>query len=115
MPTRSKRNALPDKILTKRIEFCIGKLKKLFKLHKVIIFGSLARGEKKEGTLDVLIVADTNLKFFDRITAVLSSCSGGYPPIEPIVYTKKEFEYMKKSGEGFIEDALEEGKVVFGK
>lgn len=100
--------------LTERIDDCVDKLKNAFRPEKIILFGSFARGEIRErGTLDLLIISETDLRFFNRIKKALEACKGGFPSIEPIVYTPKEFDLLLSQGEGFLEDALEEGVVLY--
>ncbi len=102
--------------LIERIDDCVDKLKSAFQPEKIILFGSFARGEIRErGTLDLLIISETNLRFFKRIKKALEACKGGFPSIEPIIYTPKEFDLLLSQGEGFLEDALEEGIVLYDK
>ncbi|MBN2016349.1 nucleotidyltransferase domain-containing protein [Candidatus Dojkabacteria bacterium] len=89
---------------------------KAFNPERIILFGSFARGEIKDGgTMDFIIITKTKLRFFDRIKKALEVCSGGEPPIEPLIYTPEEFDLLLGQGEGFLEDALEEGIVVYKK
>ncbi len=102
--------------LAKRIEYCVKEIVKVFNPEKIILFGSFARGEtSKFKTMDLLVVAETELTFFERIKKVLKACSGSLPPIEPIVYTPSELEMLRNQGEGFLEDALEEGVILYEK
>lgn len=85
-------------------------------LKKVILFGSFAREKlyPRSSTMDLLIVAETELPFIERIQLVRELTKDDEPIIEPLVYTKKEFDFMlKDEREGFIESAIDEGKVVF--
>jgi predicted nucleotidyltransferase len=112
----SKRLFRQNPQITRRLEYCVEKLKLNFNVEKIILFGSYARGEVKDfSTIDLLVIADTKLKFFDRIKKALDKCKGGPPSIEPIMYTPSEFCNLLKQGEGFIEDALEEGIVLYNK
>ncbi len=111
-----KRNAGKNKGIAKRIDFCMKKLIDSFSPEKIILFGSFARGESGSGsTIDLLIIAETDLKFFERIKKAMIACSGGFPSIEPIVYTPTEFASLLEQGEGFLEEALEEGRVIYEK
>jgi predicted nucleotidyltransferase len=102
--------------LVERVDCCVKKLVNAFKPQKVILFGSFARGEMKEGsTLDFMIIANTKLSFFNRIKKALLACTGGSPPIEPLIYTPEEIELLLNQGEGFMEDAMEEGIVLYKK
>ena len=87
-----------------------------FSLHKVILFGSFARRKERSRsrTMDILIVADTELSFFERIRRVKELVHGDEPIIEPLVYTPAEFnELLMDRGEGFLETALDEGVEVY--
>ena len=102
--------------ITERVDCCVDKLIDEFKPEKVILFGSFGRGEVKEdATIDFIVIADTKLRFFDRIKKALNACAGRFPSIEPIVYTPKELKMMLDQGEGFLEDALEEGVLLYEK
>ncbi|MFH1543623.1 MAG: nucleotidyltransferase domain-containing protein [Patescibacteria group bacterium] len=105
-----------NKILAERIEDCVSKLRKAFDPEKIILFGSYARGEVNgDRTLDLMIIAKTKERFFDRIKKALLVCKGASPSIEPIIYTPEEFDLLLSQGEGFLEDALEEGIVLYDK
>lgn len=99
-----------------RVEDCVHKIVELFNPEKIILFGSFARGEgKRSSTMDLIIVTKTKLTFFERIKETLLCCKGGVPAIEPLIYTPKEFNLLLSQGEGFLEDAIEEGVVLFEK
>ncbi len=72
----------------------VKKLKKEFNCE-VYLFGSFAKGEIHEGSdIDLLIIGDFKERFFERIGKILEMTD---LPVEPIVYTRKEFEKMKDS------------------
>lgn len=89
-----------------------------FAPEKIILFGRFAREADKDvsGTMDILVVADTKLPFIQRITRAREATRGHKIIIEPLIYTPEEFGLMtKEEGEGFLESALEEGKVIYQK
>ena len=68
-------------------------LKKQYKVKKVYLYGSLARGDVNEGSdIDLIIVGEFEGKMPERIKKVLDITS---LPIEPLVYTESEFMEMK--------------------
>jgi len=84
---------------------------------KIILFGTFAREKivPMSSTMDIIIIAETQLPFIERIRYVREITHGSEPIVEPLVYTQQEFDYMlKEEGEGFIESAIEEGKVIYG-
>lgn len=89
-----------------------------FNPSKIILFGSFARNGaiSRTKTMDIMIVADTDLKFIERIKRAREITQGHSPIIEPLVYTPDEFKFMvEEEGEGFIENALEEGIEIYSR
>jgi len=79
----------------------------------VILYGSFVRGDWHQGSdLDVLLISDsvpTNFKdrwdlFYDMVMGF---------PIEPHIYTTKEFEEMLTHGRMTVLDALTEGETLY--
>ena len=88
------------------------------KVSKIILFGSFAREKlhPRSSTMDILIVAETDLSFIERIQYVRELTKDDEPIIEPLIYTAKEFDFMlKDEREGYVESAIDEGKVLFDK
>jgi HEPN domain-containing protein len=105
----------PDEI-AKRVKDVVSMLVEAFKPEKIILFGRFAREQKvsKLSTMDILIIANTDLSFIDRIHKARNATKSGQPIVETLVYTPGEFELMTKEvGEGFLEDALREGRVLY--
>lgn len=86
------------------------------KVKKIVLFGSFAREKlhPRSSTMDILIVAETESSFIERIQYVRELTRDAEPIIEPLVYTPKEFDYMlKDEREGYVESAIDEGKVLY--
>lgn len=101
-----------------RIEEVKNEILKCEKLDvkKIILYGSFAREQTrpKSTTMDILIVAETNLSFIERIQYVRQITKGSEPIIEPLIYTPDEFKFMlEEEGEGYLESAIDEGKILF--
>lgn len=89
-----------------------------FDPEKIVLFGRFAREENvsKLSTMDILIIAETELSFIDRIFEARQATKHGEPIIEPIVYTPDEFKVMTDDeSESFFESALAEGRVLYEK
>jgi HEPN domain-containing protein/predicted nucleotidyltransferase len=122
-PTEGKDIEMQDYYFTReevetRIKEVIEKLLKTEKLNvkKVLLFGSFAREKERprSTTMDILVVADTELSFVERIQHVRMTTKGSEPIIEPIVYTPDEFKMMlEDEGEGFLESAIQEGVTLY--
>ena len=104
-------NRKSNKIVKRFINLIIKK----FDLKKIIIFGSFARGDYHKGSdLDLIIVAEFKERFIDRIGKIIELNDSDLE-IDVMVYTEEEFQKMTKERRPFIEQALEEGIVVYEK
>jgi predicted nucleotidyltransferase len=104
-------NRKSNKIVKRFINLIIKK----FNLNKIIIFGSFARGDYHTGSdLDLIIVGEFKERFIDRIGKIIELNDSGLE-IDVMVYTEEEFQKMIKERRPFIEQALEEGIVVYKK
>ena len=78
----------------------------------VILYGSYAKGDATEDSdIDLLIIASTKEKFFERMATVrriLRDLRQGIP-ISPIVFTREEINQRKSKGDQFIQDILDGG------
>jgi predicted nucleotidyltransferase len=93
-----------SKDLLDDLRLFVQRLKKELPVTEVYLYGSFARGEIHEGSdIDLFIIGDFPERFFDRIGKVLDLTD---LPVEPLVYTKEEFDEMKSSGNPFITEAL---------
>lgn len=90
-----------------------------FAPEKIILFGSFARKQasvEHPATIDILVIAETGLRFIERIVKARTATKGGLPIVEPLVYTPEEFKLMSElEGESFLENAFKEGKVLYEK
>lgn len=88
------------------------RLKQKYKAEKVILYGSYATGEEsEESDIDILIIAHTNEKFFQRMATVLKlirDLKKGIP-IEPIVLRPEEVKNRLKIGDQFIKEIINKG------
>jgi len=98
----------------RELELVIKKLKSRFKIYAIILFGSRARGDWMPWSdYDLLIIADFELDYLDRIGEILEVLADVKLPIEPHPYTLEEVIKMLNRANPLIIDALEEGKLLF--
>jgi predicted nucleotidyltransferase len=82
--------------------------------QRIIVFGSFARGDTHEGSdLDLIVIKETDERFFDRIGRVRDICADLRVDVRPFVYTPDELRQMLAAGSAFLETALEEGVVAY--
>ncbi|MEW6619051.1 MAG: nucleotidyltransferase domain-containing protein [bacterium] len=87
-------------------------LKKEFLDKGDLLYGSFATGEIHQGSdIDMVIVGEFKGKIFERIEKVLKLTD---LPIEPLVYSEKEFQQMKE-GNPFIKEVIKRGKICYAR
>jgi len=80
--------------------------------RKVVAFGSVARGEADEWSdLDLLIVTDTALPFFERFRE-FAGIYNVWPRVDLLIYTPEELERMVAEQRPIVVRALGEGVVL---
>jgi len=109
-----KKKKLSEEV-TKRLDELKDIFVKEFKPERIVLFGSYARGaQKKYSSLDILIVARTDMPFYDRLKRAIK-ISKGDPPVEPLVYTPAELNTLLTQGDGFAERMVHEGILLYSK
>jgi predicted nucleotidyltransferase len=96
----------------KEIRDKLAALKENPDIHKVILFGSYARGDvTRKSDMDLVVIMDTNKRFFDRydVLGCLYDLFGAGLDILP--YTEEEFSRI--SNRPFIKNIIKEGVVVY--
>ncbi len=96
--------------LHEKIKSFIAQLKTQIYIKRVYLFGSVARNDFNEGSdIDIAIIGDFNERFLDRADRILAMTD---LPVEPLCYTEKEFDEMKRKGNQFVKEILK-GKLLF--
>ena len=94
----------------------VDRIAKRYKPEKVILFGSVARGEERAGSdIDLLIIKKTDKRRPFRVKEVFESLRGldrGYS-LDPIVYTPEEINKRLALGDYFIKEVFKSGRVVY--
>ncbi|MFO8018710.1 MAG: nucleotidyltransferase domain-containing protein [Promethearchaeia archaeon] len=91
-----------------KIKDFIQRLKIELSVDFVYLFGSFAKNEVHEGSdIDLLIVGEFNEPFLKRIEKVLDLTE---LPIQPLVYTNREFEEMVDARNPLIREILKTGE-----
>jgi len=82
--------------------------------HRVILFGSYARGQAGENSdVDLLVVAESDLPRFKR-SRELYKLFRPYPfAMDLLVYTPQEVERGKRSPLSFVSAVLRNGKTLY--
>ncbi|MEM4531638.1 MAG: nucleotidyltransferase domain-containing protein [Thermofilaceae archaeon] len=92
----------------------VEKITSVLRVDAIVLFGSRARGDYKPWSdYDILVLADFEEKYLDRIGRIFEITKDLTLNIEPHPYTLEEAIEMLKKGNPIIVDALSEGVVLY--
>jgi len=81
-------------------------------VQRVILFGSLARGDVRLGSdLDLIVVMNTDKRFLDRLDEVYRLLDPRVA-VDLLVYTPEEFATLRETS-SLVRRAVAEGKVLY--
>ncbi len=106
-------NANRSRDLTSALDKLLPTLVEEYEPERVILFGSLARGDVGEWSdLDLLIVKETSQPFLERSKEVALLCYA-MVGVDYLVYTPDEMAGMIARGNPFILNVLQEGQILY--
>ncbi len=81
--------------------------------HRIILFGSLARGQVRAWSdIDLVIVMDTQARFLDRSKEILRLLQPRVG-LDVLVYTPHEFQRLCRERRFFQQEIVQNGKVLY--
>lgn len=88
------------------------RLRKSYDAKRILVYGSVARGEQTENSdIDLLVIAPTKERFYERMGSVqaLVRDLGHGLPLAPIVLTPEELATRLDRGDQFVEEMVRSG------
>lgn len=89
-----------------------------YKPEKIILFGSLAKGQLREGSdIDLLVIKETDKDYWQRakeIADILGDTEIDVPK-DVLNITPKELRYRLSINDFFIKDIINNGKIIYEK
>ena len=103
--------------MQEKIKEVADKIAKEYKPEKIILFGSYAWGEPgPDSDVDLFVVKETNRSSREIEREISRAIFPRQFPLDILVYTPSEVEKkIKKDRNLFIEDIINNGKVLYGK
>lgn len=87
-----------------------------FKPHRILLFGSHARGDSApDSDLDIMVEMETDLEFYERIRMVASLFGLRRWPLDVLVYTPAEVTEMKDVNGTMVNLIEREGKLLYAR
>jgi predicted nucleotidyltransferase len=88
-------------------------LNKNYQPERIVLFGSVARGEEKPNSdLDLFIVKDTHKNYFDRLSEARKFIKTNNQ-VDLVVYTPRELNKAIAEKRIFINQVLRYGKTLY--
>jgi len=82
--------------------------------QKIILFGSMARNDNKEGSdIDLLVVEHSNSPRYKRSARYRKAVAGLFIAKDIVVWSPEEIEEWKAVPNAFITSILREGRVLY--
>lgn len=82
--------------------------------HKIVLFGSRARGEGRPGSdIDLLVIADSDEPRHQRPRRLYGALRDIMLPMDIVVYTPEEIEEWSQVRQAFVTTAVREGKALY--
>lgn len=106
---------MTDREVLGRIKAIAERLKTAYHAEQVILFGSSAKGQASTGSdTDLLVVAPTQERFFERSATVLGLLRDLYPglALSPIVLTPEELQERLDRRDPFVQEIIGEGLAI---
>jgi hypothetical protein len=98
------------------VELVSQRMRELFDVRRILLFGSRARGgAKPDSDYDVLVIADTDVPFIERQGMGLLAIGARDFAIDLLIYTPSEAEKAASIPGSALYWAEREGRVVYAK
>ena len=101
------------KLLNQELKRYIRLLTKHGSPEKLILFGTLARGELHEWSdIDLVVVEETDLPFYQRLRKIRELIQPQVG-LDIVVYTPEEFDQLQANSTFFREEIMAKGKIIY--
>ncbi len=99
--------------LVEDLDWLIRRIRDGYEPEKIILFGSLARGEDHDWSdIDLIVVKDTVASYGERIKALTPLLRDRLVGADILVYSLEEYESARERGGSFLEEAERDGVLL---
>lgn len=96
------------------LDWLVGRIRDGYEPEKIILFGSLARGDDHEWSdIDLIIVKDTDASYGERVKALTPLIRDRLVGADILVYSLEEYESAREKGSSFLKEAERDGVVLY--
>jgi uncharacterized protein len=96
------------------LDWLVGRIRDGYEPEKIILFGSLARGDTHEWSdIDLIVVKDTDASYGQRVKELLPVLRGWRGGADIIVYSLEEYTRAREQGSPFLSEAQGDGVILY--
>jgi predicted nucleotidyltransferase len=96
------------------LDWLVERIREGYEPEKIILFGSLARGDTHEWSdIDLIVVKDTDASYGERVRELLPVLRGWRGGADIIVYSLEEYERARTCRGSFLKDAENDGVTLY--
>ena len=96
------------------LDWLVGRIRDGYEPEKIILFGSLARGETHEWSdIDLIIVKDTDASYGERVKELLPVLRGWKGGADILIYSLEEYESAREKDSPFLREAEKDGVMLY--
>jgi predicted nucleotidyltransferase len=107
-------NSRPPLVTREALQAFTQRLVEQFAPEKVILFGSLARGEGRwDSDADILVVMPFEGRHFEKICQIRHTCQAGFP-LDLLLWRPEEATERYQQGDPFLREAFDHGECLYG-
>ena len=100
--------------LSEDLSWLVERIKDGYEPERILLFGSLARGDTHEWSdVDLIIVKDTDASYGERVRELLPVLRGWPGGADIIVYSLLEYERARASNGRFLREAERDGLTLY--
>ena len=100
--------------LAEDLDWLVGRIRDGYDPEKIILFGSLARGDAHEWSdMDLIVVKDTDVSYGERIKTLTPLIRDRLVAADILVYSLEEYGSAREKGSVFLREAERDGEVLY--
>jgi predicted nucleotidyltransferase len=100
--------------LAEDLDWLVGRIRDGYDPEKIILFGSLARGDAHEWSdIDLIVVKDTDASYGERVKMLMPLIRDRLVGADILIYSTEEYTRARKTGGAFLREAERDGKVLY--
>jgi predicted nucleotidyltransferase len=96
------------------LDWLVGRIRDGYEPEKIILFGSLARGDTHEWSdIDLIVVKDTDARYGERVKSLTAMIQDRLVGADILIYSLEEYERARDKNSAFLRETERDGVVLY--